>query len=496
MHADFDDELSPENEVIFDEVEPLEAEGAEQEQDDKVELPPVSIRNLSELKAELKEIPIHRINRTGRRREDYGDMASLKTSIIKNGLIMPIAVMEYTDAAKDVTGFDYYLLAGGRRTMAMEQLEKETILARVYPASSKLNGYESSLIEFEENYRRKDITEAERIKSLAAIHNLYESLYGKKSSPGPGAKGHSLRDTAKMLDISVGKASEDVELAKWMDAVPELKHLATRSDIKKAIAEAKKKVQVAQQVKEVKDEIAASKGSELEVFEKSYIVGDFFELVKKVPDETIDFIDCDIDYPIEEETPNNSITKDREVEFGNYFRVNREAYPKLMQTTLKECFRVMKPNSWIVVWFGQEYFKEIQLWGQEAGFKTTFHTGKWVKGSAHAFTSAPSYNLRHSMEPFFYFRKGNAVIKNVHTDSFDFPPYPIGQRVHPHEKPLELMEELIKTFTLPGSSILVPFCGSGKTLIAGFNFQCRAIGFDLSADYKAKYVASLKKHLK
>ena len=57
------------------------------------------------------------------------------------------------------------------------------------------------------------------------------------------------------------------------------------------------------------------------------------------------------------------------------------------------------------------------------------------------------------------------------------------KRVHPTQKPIALMEQIIECFTKPGDLILDPYMGAGSTLIAAVNLGRRAIGVELSPDY-------------
>ncbi|MCH9683741.1 MAG: site-specific DNA-methyltransferase [Deltaproteobacteria bacterium] len=49
---------------------------------------------------------------------------------------------------------------------------------------------------------------------------------------------------------------------------------------------------------------------------------------------------------------------------------------------------------------------------------------------------------------------------------------------HPCEKPLALMEALVRDFTEPGELVADPFCGSGSTLVAAVKCGRRAIGWE------------------
>jgi site-specific DNA-methyltransferase (adenine-specific) len=54
---------------------------------------------------------------------------------------------------------------------------------------------------------------------------------------------------------------------------------------------------------------------------------------------------------------------------------------------------------------------------------------------------------------------------------------------HPTQKPLALMEDLIKTFSNPGHTVLDPFMGSGSTGVACVNTGRKFIGMELDQQY-------------
>jgi len=54
---------------------------------------------------------------------------------------------------------------------------------------------------------------------------------------------------------------------------------------------------------------------------------------------------------------------------------------------------------------------------------------------------------------------------------------------HPTQKPVGLLEYLIKTYTKPGDVVLDPFLGSGSTAVACINTERRFIGFELLPEY-------------
>lgn len=57
--------------------------------------------------------------------------------------------------------------------------------------------------------------------------------------------------------------------------------------------------------------------------------------------------------------------------------------------------------------------------------------------------------------------------------------------LHPNEKPLTLMRQLIEATTAPGALILDPFAGSGSTLAAAALTGCQYIGIEINATHHA-----------
>ena len=68
-----------------------------------------------------------------------------------------------------------------------------------------------------------------------------------------------------------------------------------------------------------------------------------------------------------------------------------------------------------------------------------------------------------------------------------------GGTVHPTQKPVALMEYLIRTYTNPGETVLDFTMGSGTTGVAAANTGRRFIGIEMDADYFAIASARIQK---
>jgi DNA modification methylase len=71
---------------------------------------------------------------------------------------------------------------------------------------------------------------------------------------------------------------------------------------------------------------------------------------------------------------------------------------------------------------------------------------------------------------------------------YPYPKVVQSDKTHPTERPVELIEAILGTFVTGGSRIIVPFAGSGNTLLASSNLSLQAVGFDLTKTYKDRYV--------
>ena len=58
-----------------------------------------------------------------------------------------------------------------------------------------------------------------------------------------------------------------------------------------------------------------------------------------------------------------------------------------------------------------------------------------------------------------------------------------GNRLHPMEKPVAVLEPLITTFSSPGDLVLDPFCGSGSTAAAAKRNSRHYLGIELDEQH-------------
>ena len=67
------------------------------------------------------------------------------------------------------------------------------------------------------------------------------------------------------------------------------------------------------------------------------------------------------------------------------------------------------------------------------------------------------------------------------------------EKVHPTQKPVNLLEQLIEIFTDKGDVVIDPCAGSGSSLLAAVQCERQAFGFEIKKDF---YKLATEKTLK
>lgn len=437
---------------------------------------------------QLKVVQLSEIFEGTRFRKDYGDLDALKKSIQANGIIQPIAVGMSDKYPNDTDGKQLVLIAGGRRFRAATSLGLTDVPVRIYNRELTENQLRS--IELEENVQRKDMTWQEALNLEKEIHELQIAIKGPKVSTAADASGHSMRDTANMLGKSHASVSQDLKLSNAMTKHPDMpwdkcknKHEASKLMCKVCnIVETKILATMAQKT--------IGLGSKrLKQLSDSYITRNCIEAMKEFPSKTFNFAEVDPPYGIDLKGNKQNYAYDE------YVEVPGKEYAEFLTTVCTELYRIMADNSWTIFWFAPHpWFESVYQTLTDAGFNTSRMCGIWNKPNGQ--TNHPTERLGNAYEMFFYARKGRPLLaKPGRINTFNFSPVPPEQKTHPAERPVPLIREILKTFAKPNSRVIVPFAGSGNTLLAASQEDMIPVGYDLVGDFKDQYVINITKEL-
>ena len=396
----------------------------------------------------------------------------------EKGFIHPPVVKEYPEGTD---GKQYLLLAGGRRMAAAMQMGWEEVDVDVWPAS--LTELDLRVVELEENLHREKLDWWDEVALKEEIANLAGIITGKGEEA-------SVEDAAEIAGIGASQYYKDLRLARYVEKDPELKKAKTKSDALKIINKAEEKI--------LQREIAArlEQGTKLQGIDglrkrliNSYILGDFLKQGQKIPDRIANFIELDPPYGIDY---GNAAGGNRTEEV--LFSDDPEVYYEFMVKTAKESYRIAKDGAWLICWHAIVNITPTIMALKEAGWIVSEKPLLWVKPDGTGRCRWPEREFTVNYEPCLYARKGEAaLIRNGPGSVFSFNTS--MKRIHPTEKPIDLLTSIYKCFMSGGEYAVVPFLGSGNSLFAMNDIGVKAFGYDLEQSYKDAFTLRVQEKI-
>lgn len=208
--------------------------------------------------------------------------------------------------------------------------------------------------------------------------------------------------------------------------------------------------------------------------------GDCLELIAKIPDNSIDLIVTDPPYKTITggDSDGKNSTRPKGMLSGNRKLFTYQNNIKPAQW-IPELFRVLKEGSHCYIFTNHLNMKDMLIESEKAGFKL-HNILVWEKNNC-----TPSQFYMKNCEYILFLRKGKAKWINDIGGSKTVHQFQniIGNKVHPTEKPVDLMQFYIKNSSSEGDLVLDPFMGAGSTCIAALNSGRNFIGFELDEEY-------------
>ncbi len=226
-------------------------------------------------------------------------------------------------------------------------------------------------------------------------------------------------------------------------------------------------------------------------------LGDCLELMREIPTGTVDFICADLPYGI------TNCAWDRRIDLGRMWQ---------------EFLRVGKENAAIALFAAGKFLIELAA----SNLKMYRYKWVWEKNLAVGFLNAKKMPLRAHEDILIFYRKlptynpqglieinevrhsnnkgrfGTTVrlapwqkkcetytakYTNYPTDVLKFKALPSQCKNHTSEKPVALLEYIIKTYSNEGEVVLDPVMGSGSCGVASIQTGRKFIGMELDAKY-------------
>ncbi len=158
----------------------------------------------------------------------------------------------------------------------------------------------------------------------------------------------------------------------------------------------------------------------------------------------------------------------------------------LILQVLRESWRVLKPGGALYMFSSTQNAGYFVRKAEERGFVFRSQLALIKKNPLPSWSKS---SWRSAHEVCFYVTKGRPTTFNFLSQSELVNVYSHWSRKketrHPTEKPLELIERIVRVSSSTGDLVVDPFLGSGTTAVAAKKLGRRFVGFDLSEEYLA-----------
>ncbi len=412
------------------------------------------------------KVKISDITVQDRQRKHFDEKAldQLATSLATIGQIQPIVIDE-----------NNRLVCGERRLRAAKLNGWSEIDAKLV---QELDEFDRQIMEFEENIRRENVSIAEEVASQKKLHGLYQKKYGDYQREDVnkgvmGDKGWSQRNTAELLGITEGWLSINLKIADAIEKDQEIGKLKSRNAMNRVIDQNNERVlrQVMAALVDVEPPPDPNDAIDDEPVWKHRWLGknrtlyqaDSRILVPTLEPESVDLVLTD---PL------------WDVQFDEEIWNDDQAVLDVFTHVMEACYDVMKDTAHGFLFFAMrrytEYYDILNRW---------FHVDRtpliWYKPKV-GWARDQNRQIRADYEPCFHFTKGDGqFLKPLF--AVHMHPKP-SDKLHPAQKPSEMLCALIDSCTVEGELVLDPFMGCGSTIQAANLMGRRSIGIDINQD--------------
>lgn len=219
-------------------------------------------------------------------------------------------------------------------------------------------------------------------------------------------------------------------------------------------------------------------------------MGDCLELMKEVPDRSVDMVLCDLPYGITKNSWDKVIPL--QPLWEQYRRITKETAAIVLFSSMPFTAQLVSSNTkdYKYMWTWYKHGVRNFLNAKKQPLRTTENICVFYRKQC-------TYNPQ--MRTGLLHRKGNSgrtgrnygtygalhVVNDQYypTDILDFAGVPSSEILHPTQKPVALLEYLIKTYTNEGETVLDNCMGSGSTCVAAINTGRNYIGFEKAPEY-------------
>ncbi|WEG18657.1 site-specific DNA-methyltransferase [Alkalihalophilus pseudofirmus] len=233
---------------------------------------------------------------------------------------------------------------------------------------------------------------------------------------------------------------------------------------------------------------------------------DCLEGMAMLPNKSVDMILCDLPYGV-----TNQNKWDQIIPFDKLW----EQYNRLIKDNGAIVLTAVKPFSSMLIMSNPKMYRYDIVWSKNKS--TGFLNAKKMPLRAHEeilvfYKKLPTYNpqkttghkpansyTKHTSDGTNYGKTKHGISGGGQTDRYPTSVWDIKvmnnddpHKFHPTQKPIELFEKLIKTYSNEGELILDNCMGAGTTAAACIKTNRKYIGFEIEKEYYSKSLEYIK----
>lgn len=372
---------------------------------------------------------------------DKKELTELAESLKVSGQLQSIVVRRPFEAElAEVEGKPYVLMVGGRRLAAHMILGWEQIRAELFEDLSQLD---AEVAELEENLRRSALSWQDELAARTRIHTLREL-----QNPF-----QTVTKTAEELNLNVSQVSRDLQLMALIKQDPSLLQATTKAS---AVRQAKFKANTAKK-------LAAVETAQVDDLRQKMVTADWMDFIKTVPDKSVPLILSDLPYAIDQ----FGVQAGGEDHVSKFDDTKESVLPAIEQLIPELC-RVVRPDGWICLFMSYEFHGWLMEQFRKQSFTPELPPWVWNRGNQHGnWGHFPELHAGNRYEMIVVVNGGSAkLLKKPVENILSYASLTKEEKFHNHQKPHDLLIELISRFTVPGELVIDICFGSGAHLAA------------------------------
>ena len=442
----------------------------------------------------------------GRQRQDLGDLAGLKTSLVTFGLLNPL-VVEPADE-----GF-FYLLAGERRYTSIKELIEEgkwtggirvTLLADLDEAGR-------TLLELDENIKRKDLEWEELVKAISRMYDCFpdqpsQEVFSERTGIPLSTTQKALaiiehmdnplvqaaknisnaytivtRINARKMDTVMGdvmslfedEEEKDEEIQTTISTGVQHSISTSSIDIRPSSSPVPV-VGIETELREIKTQAQEDPLPQYQIQQ-----GDFISFARDYQGAPFNLIHCDFPYGIQHDRSAQGATDT----YGTY-EDSEDLYKTLVRTLLENKDRLIAPSAHVVCWLSLRFEEWTRAEFAKHGFSCHLQPFIWYKSDNMGIVADKDCGMRNVGEYALVFNRKRRRVCKIISNIF---PAKTTKKFHASEKPVPMLDYLFSALVDDTSRVLDPTAGSGTAIQAAMRAKAEmALGLELDPDFASK----------